>query len=78
MNIEKFNRLNAEQKAQAYAKIVDDRDVAMKVSESTTNKLEALARHLIVVDGCLKVRDQKLDQREKRMFAGILRFENND
>lgn len=72
INPSKFSMLPPERQDEAYAKIVDDRDTALRVSKGMLRKLEILANHIIIKDDKLKLVNPRLTGYELRTLAECL------
>ena len=70
--------LSPEKQDEAYAKIVDDRDVAMKVARSMSEKLEIIAKHAVIKNKRLRVVIPVLTKQERRTLSECLEVVDDD
>lgn len=72
INPSKFSMLPPERQDEAYAKIVDDRDAALRVSSSMARKIEILAQHIVIRDSKLRLANPKLTKYELKALSECL------
>lgn len=68
----RFSTLTPEQQDQAYDKIVDDRDTALKVARDKSEKLSILSERIVINNGWLEVVKGKLSRHDLAVLSECL------